>query len=84
MGGALYNLFEFLKEYKIDRCASSKDVHTADIVACFDGKTLVGLGKVIYVGHQDLVQDHEDGPHGEVFVLPYNKAKVRNVPLNRK
>ena len=85
MGGALYNLFEFLKDYKIDRCASSADVETGDVVVCFDNKTIKCLGKVVHVGRTNLTKDHEDGTYGEIFVLPFYKPRVKKgTPFNRK
>ena len=86
MGGALYNLFEFLEVYNVDRCNASTDIKTGDIVVCFgdDGKVKC-LGTIKHAGHQTLCKDHADGEYGEVFVLPYYKAKVRKgTPLNRK
>ena len=82
MGRALLNLHEFLKAYKLSRCKDG-DLKTGDVVACFTKKTVCCLGKVLHAGYQELVQDHEDGPFGEVFVLPYFKAKCKTgVPYN--
>ena len=75
MGRALLNLFEFCRAYKTKRCKEG-DLKSGDIVACFDVTTVCCLGKVIHVGHTELTDDHEDGPYGEVFVLPYYKARV--------
>jgi len=86
MGRALLNLFEFLKTYKTFRCKSSKDLATGDVVACFgDKKKLQCLGKVVHIGRTDLMHDHEDGPFGDVFVLPYYKGRVKKgTPLNEQ
>lgn len=84
MGGALHNLFEFLEKYPLDRCEGRDDVATGDVVVCFDDDgTLKGLGTVKHVGNQQLAKDHSDGTFGEVFVLPFSKARVkRGTPLN--
>ena len=82
MGRALLNLHEFVKAYKVNRC-SEGDLKTGDIVVCYSKKTICCLGKVLHTGYTELVQDHEDGPFGEVFVLPYFKAKSKSgVPYN--
>ena len=79
---ALYNLHEFFKQYKINRCKTSNDVKTGDVVLCWDdsGKSRVRnikcLGTVKHVGKTPLSKDHEDGDFGEVFVLPYHKART--------
>ena len=85
MGSALLDLFEFLDEYDIDRCKSEKCLRTGDIVACFDEENNVSsLGKVLHVGKTELTEGHEDGKFGEVFVLPYQKARSKKggVPYN--
>ena len=83
MGRALYNLFEFLEQYKIVRCSKAGDLKTGDIVVCWTNKTATCLGKVVDSGHTDLIHDHEDGPYGEVFVLPYFKGRVKaGTPYN--
>ena len=46
-------------------------------MVCFTNKSISCLGKVVHSGHTDLIHDHEDGPYGEVFVLPYFKARVK-------
>ena len=85
MGGALHNLFEFLRNYSLDRCQGREDVTTGDVVVCFDDDgTLKALGTVKHVGKTNLAKDHSDGNFGEVFVLPFSKARVkRGTPLNR-
>ena len=77
MGRALLNLFEFYKQYKILRCSKAGDLKTGDIVVCFTNTSISCLGKVVHSGHTDLIHNHEDGPYGEVFVLPYFKARVK-------
>ena len=86
MGRALYNLFEFLNTYDIDRCEDSTDVATGVIVVCWNehGKVKC-LGTVKYVGRTNLCKNHQDGKYGEVFVLPYYKGRTRKgTPFNRK
>ena len=86
-GGVLHNLFEFLKVYRIDRCNGSEGVTTEDVVVCFDedNEKVACLGTVKYVGRKTLCEDHPDGGFGEVFVLPFNKARVKKgTPFNRK
>ena len=82
----LLNVEEFLAEYEIPRCEKLEDLQKGDIVACYDDDgALVSLGTVHQVGETTLTDGHEDGEVGEVFVLPYNKARVRvtkKKPLN--
>ena len=84
MGGALHDLFEFLRNYSLDRCEGREDVTTGDVVVCFDDDgTLKALGTVKHVGRTSLAKDHADGKFGEVFVLPFSKARTkRGTPLN--
>lgn len=87
MAGALLDLFEFLKQYKIQKCKGPQDVKTGDVVACFDAKTkqCLDLGTVKHVGHQQLSEDHSDGEFGEVFVLSYQKGRSKKgQPLNQQ
>jgi len=91
MGRALYNLHEFLKVYKIDRCKKSSDVKTGDVVVCWDdsgksrARNIKWLGTVKHVGKTPLCKNHEDGDFGEVFVLPYHKGRTtKTKPLIRK
>ena len=91
MGRALFNLFEFFKVFKINRCQNSSDVKTGDIVVCWDdtGKNTVRhikcLGTVKHVGRTPLAKGHEDGDFGEVFVLPFHKARTtKGKAYNRK
>ena len=86
MGRALFNLFEFLKVYKINRCEKSTDASTGDIVVCWDDDGKVKcLGTVKHVGRTGLCTDHQDGEYGEVFVLPYYKGRTRKgTPYNRE
>lgn len=85
MSGALHNLFEFLEDFVLDRCKGREDVATGDVVVCFDDDgTLMALGTVKHVGKTKLAKDHSDGTFGEVFVLPFSKARYkRGTPLNR-
>jgi len=83
MGSALYDLFEFLKEYNVDRCESKDDVSEGDIVVCYQGKAVATLGKVVHVGKTPLAEGHEDGDSGDVFVLDFSRPRVKqNRPYN--
>ena len=82
MGRALYNLYEFFKIYKINRCEKSSDVKTNDVVVCWDDsgnsrvRNIKCLGTIKHVGKTPLCKNHEDGDVGEVFVLPYHKGRT--------
>ena len=70
-------LFEFLKEYKIERCKSQDDVKEGDIVVCYQSKSVATLGKVVHVGKTPLAEGHEDGIRGDFFVLDYSKSRIK-------
>ena len=83
MGGALYDLFEFLAKYNVNRAKGSQDLSEGDIVICLRGKTgsrprdVLSLGKVVHVGPTPLATGHEDGKTGDVFVLDYSKVRYK-------
>ena len=56
-------------------------VKKGDLVICsVNGKNFTepcGLGKVHTIKDVKLVATHNDGPKGEVFVLSYDKQKMR-------
>ena len=89
MGGALYDLFEFLAKYNVKRAQTREDVKEGDIVICLRGKkgsrprNVISLGKVIHVGPTPLATGHEDGKVGHVFVLDYTKVRhKKDRPFN--
>ena len=76
MPRALLDLFEFLRKYPQPRVKKAQDLNPGDVVACFDGKKVCGLGTVKHVGKTTLANQHDDGEFGDVFVLPHDKKAV--------
>ena len=81
----LHDLNETLAKFKRVRCKSSKDVQVGDIVACYvtaadEIGEPVDLGTVKYVAKgTQLPIGHPDGTSGDVFVLTYEKARLKKV-----
>ena len=60
---------------------NADSVEPGDLVICsVNGKNFTepcGLGKVLKIADVKLPATHRDGPKGEIFVLSYDKQKVR-------
>ena len=82
---ALYDLFEFFERFDVPRIQKFTQVKERDVVACFqgEGKKPVSVGTVVHVGTTPLCKGHEDGEAGELYVLPFSKARYnKKKPLN--
>lgn len=67
---------------KTENCelATGKDAKEGDIVVCSadgDWSKEVTLGKVVRKGSTKLPKGHADGAKGDLFILPFNKQKLR-------
>ena len=83
-GPGLYNLFEFLQKYPIEK---GKDpIQEGDVCVCWSEDTSMpqDVGTVKHVGRTNLTPQHQDGKVGDVHILSFAKARLnREKPLNR-
>ena len=79
----LTDLNETLQKFPRARCKSKDDLKVGDVVACFvtnanEEGDAVELGTVKFIGAgTQLHIGHADGTEGDVFVLSYEKARLK-------